>query len=138
MRDIYTAETYLLELVQTVMFRLLREGGFSRTVMVKIRYEDFSTVSIQETIEYNIITVDSFYSLAKKIFEKKYEINRGIRLLGVGLENIEKEERPIQQDLFETSDNKKYAVEKAILSLEKKHPEIKVQKPRLLNQGLKK
>jgi len=137
-RDIYTAETYLLELVQTVMFRLLREGGFSRTVMVKIRYEDFSTVSIQETIEYNIITVDSFYSLAKKIFEKKYEINRGIRLLGVGLENIEKEERPIQQDLFETSDNKKYAVEKAILSLEKKHPEIKVQKARLLNQGLKK
>ena len=120
------------------MFRLLREGGFSRTVMVKIRYEDFSTVSIQETIEYNIITVDSFYSLAKKIFEKKYEINRGIRLLGVGLENIEKEERPIQQDLFETSDNKKYAVEKAILSLEKKHPEIKVQKARLLNQGLKK
>ena len=41
-------ETELLELAQGVFFRLLKEEGYSRTAFVKIRYEDFSTVSIVE------------------------------------------------------------------------------------------
>ena len=64
--------------------------------------------------------------------KKKYQNGRGIRLLGVGFENIVKEEKPYQQDLFENKDEKKQAVEKAILKLSKKHPEIKVQKARTL------
>lgn len=133
--DSYAAETALLELAQGVFFRLLRENSFSRTAMVKIRYEDFSTVSIRETEDRNILTVDSFYEIIRRIFEKKYEKNRGIRLLGVGLENIETEEKPYQQDLFDTGIEKKQAVEKAILKLEKKHPEVKIQKARLLKSA---
>ncbi len=131
--DIYTIETELLELAQGVFFRLLKEESFSRTAMVKIRYDDFSTCTVQETVERNIITLDSFYEIIKRLFEKKYERNRGIRLLGVGFENIVKEEKPYQQDLFsDNKDEKKQAVEKAILSLSKKHPEIKVSKARTL------
>lgn len=131
--DIYTIETELLELCQGVFFRLLKEESFSRTAFVKIRYDDFSTCTVQETLERNIITLDSFFEIIKKLFEKRYEKGRGIRLLGVGFENIEKEEKPYQQDLFSTNnDEKKQAVEKAILKLSKKHPEIKVSKARTL------
>lgn len=132
--DIYTAETKLLELCHGIIFRLIRQNQFSRTAFVKIRYNDFSTVSIQETTDRSILTVDSFFEIVKQLFEKKYENGRGIRLLGVGLDNIEKEDKPYQQDLFESSDEKKQAVEKAILKLEKKHPEIKVHKARMLNK----
>ena len=66
--DPYTAETTILELCHCVMFRLLREKGFSKTVMVKIRYEDFSTVSIQQTYSYYVLTLDSLYSRAKELF----------------------------------------------------------------------
>lgn len=128
--DIYTIETELLELCHGVFFRLLKENGYSRTAFVKIRYDDFSTCSIQETLNRNIITLDTFYETIKRLFEKKYEKGRGIRLLGVGFENIDTEEKPYQQDLFENKDEKKQAVEKAILTLEKKHPEIKVRKAR--------
>ena len=131
--DIYTIETELLELAQGVFFRLLKEESYSRTAMVKIRYDDFSTSTVQETVERNIITLDSFYEIIKRLFEKRYQNGRGIRLLGVGFENIFKEEKPYQQDLFSiNNDEKKQAVEKAILKLSKKHPELKVSKARTL------
>lgn len=138
--DIYTAETSILELCHSVIFRLLKENGFSRTVQVKIRYEDFSTVSIQQTYPQSILTLDSLYSAAKELFEKKYERGRGIRLLGIALENIENKEETYQQGLFDDNNEKKQKVEKAILNLEKKHPEIKIHKARMLqniNKGLK-
>ena len=114
--DLYTLETSILELCHGIMFRLLRENGFSRTAFVKIRYEDFSTVSIQKTYSKNILTLDFLYKAVKELFEEKWEKGRGVRLLGVGLENIEKEEKPYQQDLFDDGSEKRQKVEKAILS----------------------
>ena len=91
--DSYTAETALLELAHGVFFRLLKENAFSRTVTLKIRYEDFTTVSIQKTQTQSILTLDTFFETAKKLFEEKYEKGRGIRLLGIGFDNVEKEEK---------------------------------------------
>ena len=130
--DIYHIETELLELAHGVYFRLLKEESYSKTAMVKIRYEDFSTCTVQETCEHNIMTLDSYYEIIKRLFEKRWENGRGIRLLGVGFENIEKEEKPYQQELFDNGEEKKQAVEKAILGLSKKYPKIKVQKARTL------
>lgn len=132
--NIYALETTLLNLAYIIQFRLLKEKGYSRTVMVKIRYEDFSTVSIQQTFDKTILTIDDLFSKAKLLFEKKWEENRGVRLLGLALENIESEDKPFQQDLFDDGSEKKQKVEKAILSLSKKHPEIKVHKARMLEQ----
>ncbi len=135
--DIYTIETELLELAQGVFFRLLKEECYSRTAFVKIRYDDFSTTTVQETLDRNIMTLDSYYEIIKRLFEKKYlngrDKDRGIRLLGVGFENVVKEEKNYQQDLFSVdNEEKKQAVEKAILSLSKKHPEIKISRARTL------
>lgn len=132
--DIYSMETTLLDLCHGVYFRLLKENSYSKTVMVKIRYEDFTTVSIQATENNNILTIDSFYQIAKKLFEKKYDVKRGVRLLGVGFENITHEEKDIQLELFEDDNKKKQKVEKAILQIEKKHPEIKIKKARLFEK----
>lgn len=133
--DTYTAETQLLDLCHCVSFRLLRSNSFSRTAHLKIRYDDFSTVSCQETFDHNILTVDDFFEKITALFERKYEKGRGIRLLGVGFDNVETQERPFQQSLFDDGKEKKQAVEKAIIKLEKKHPEIKVQKARTLNKN---
>lgn len=130
--DIYTAETELLELAHGVMFRLLKEEKFSRTITVKIKYDDFTSVSIQRTFENNIITLDTFYENIKSLFEEKYQKNRSIRLLGVGFDKVENNDKPVQQSLFSNKEDKKQAVEKAILNLSKKHPEIKIKKARLL------
>ena len=102
--------------------------------MVKIRYDDFTTCSIQETIDHNINTLDTFYEILKRIFEKKYVQGRGIRLLGVGFENIEKTETPQPQDLFETNNTKKQIIEKTILNMSQKNPNIKIHRARTIKK----
>lgn len=136
--DIYTIETAILELAHGVFFRLLKEKSYSKTAFIKIRYDDFSTVSIQHTYEKNICTLDSFYNYLQQLFEEKYIPNRGVRLIGVGFDNIVKEKKPEQQELFDTYDNKKEKVEQTILSMEQKNPKLKVQKARLLNNTFQK
>ena len=130
--DSYAAETAVLDMCHTVMFRMLREKVSSRTVMIKIRYDDFSTVSIRETAQNDITSLDDLYARACTLFERKYETGRGIRLLGVGAENLSDTGAPHQQELFDFGEKKKQAVEKAILGLEQKHPEVKIHKARLL------
>ena len=74
--DLYTEETKLLELCQTVMFRLLKEKSNGKTITLKIRYEDFSTVSVQETLDEYITSTDFLFSRVKNLFEKKSFIQK--------------------------------------------------------------
>ena len=135
--DAYACETALMELAHTVMFRLLREELHSRTVVIKIRYDDFSTVSARQTYETDIITLDSFFEKVRELFNRKYERTRGVRLLGVGFDNVHKGESTYQQNLFDDDQRKKQAVEKAILKLETKYPDLHVQKARVIKPKTK-
>lgn len=135
--NLYTAETVLMELCYSIMFRILKEKLYSKTVFLKIRYDDFSTFTVQQTFSEYVTSTDDLFEKLKSIFEKKYEVGRGIRLLGAGLENIQGKDAPIQEVLFDFGEKKKQAVENAILKLSSKHPEIKIQKARTLKTKLK-
>jgi len=126
------AKDMLMNLCQSVYFRLLAAKETSKTVFVKIRYEDFETVSMRTTLYSNIATLDQFFETASRLFDTKYEKGRGIRLLGAGLDNVTKEGEIVEQSLFEDENLKKKAVEKAILNYSQKHPEVKIQKARTL------
>ena len=130
--DLYTEETKLLELCQTVMFRLLKEKSNGKTITLKIRYEDFSTVSVQETLDEYITSTDFLFSRVKNLFEKKVIHSKGIRLLGVGISNLEYTSEIHQQNLFDFGETKKQAVENAIMKIQGKNPELKIVKARLL------
>jgi DNA polymerase-4 len=125
-------DTALLELSHTVVFRMLREKVMSSTVAVKIRYDDFTTVSIQETSDREVATVDDLFERSKHLFYKKYDTNRGVRLLGISLNNTESSLNPRQADLFDFGNEKKRKVEKAILEAQQKDPKLKITKARLL------
>lgn len=130
-------DTALLELSHTVVFRMLREKVMSSTVAVKIRYDDFTTVSIQETSDREVATVDDLFERAKHLFYKKYDTNRGVRLLGISLNNTESSLNPRQADLFDFGNEKKRRVEKAILEAQQKDPNLKITKARLLSPNSK-
>ena len=130
--DIDIIETALLGLCHTVMFRSLREKVRSSTVCVKIRYEDFTTVSVQAASERYVSSVDDLFERAKGLLEKKRDVNKGIRLLGLGLQNLEDEDAPRQLDLFDFGEEKKRKLESAILKAQEKNPSLKITKARLL------
>ncbi len=131
----YAIESALIELSWDVMFRLFSEQWTTKTVHLKIRYEDFSTVSIQETTTRNISSADDLFMRVKRLFEKKYENGRGIRLLGIAAQNLEDSRQPIQQELFDFGDKKKLAVEKTVIEMQKKNPNITIKKARLMKNS---
>lgn len=127
-------ETSLLELCSEVMERLLKNNLTSFTVHLKIRYEDFSTVNIQSTFETPVLCTDDFFARACALFDKKYDSSRGIRLLGVGVQNAVSSSQIVQPELFEDENKKKQIIEKTILDIESKHPDVKIHKARLLHK----
>lgn len=126
-----TIETAILYLSSELSEKLLSENKTSLTVQIKLRYEDFTTVTAQCKYETPILCTDDLFERALSIFDKKYEFGRGIRLLGVGVQNVINSNQIIQPELFENENKKKQTVEKAILDLEARHPKIKVKKARL-------
>ncbi len=134
--DRYAIDTALMELSWDVMFRLFSEKWTSKTAHIKIRYEDFTTVSIQETSTRPISSADDLYTRVKKLFDKKYENGRGIRLVGIAAQNLEDKSLPMQQELFDENNQKKIAVEKTVIEMQKKNPGIQIQKARLLKSSL--
>jgi DNA polymerase IV len=91
----------LLELSHNVMFRLIREAFATHTVAVKLRLEDFTTVSTRTTIKHTLSSAEEMYQLAVKLFEKKWNGETPIRLVGVGAEGIVPAADALQPELFE-------------------------------------
>lgn len=132
--DRYAIETALLELSDTVMFRLLKQNQCSKTAALKIRYGDFSTITVQETCENDILSCEDLFERVKRLFAKKYNENAGgIRLLGVGVQNIGNS--LYQSEFFNEKSEKKRKLEQSILAIKTKNPDITIKKARLLKNG---
>jgi DNA polymerase-4 len=137
--DEFTIETALFDLCETLMFRLLDKNWQSRTVAIKIRYEDFSNESARETFPNPVGSINELFDHLSALFRRKYQEpkvhGRGVRLIGAGLLNLETENTPIQGELFDTTNEKEraeQALEKYILEINKKFPNAALRKGRSL------
>ena len=119
--DEFAIETALLEICETLMFRLLASGTKSATVAIKIRYGDFSTENAQKTFQDPVLTLNDFYRHVLDLFHKKYQKGRGIRLIGAGLANLT-EGKMHQGDLFNDGKEKERRLEESILKINEKFP----------------
>ena len=134
--DDSAVDTALLELASDVMFRLLDEKQSSRTVHLKIRYSDFRTVSIQETVDHAINDTGELFGIAAGLFRKKYDRSAPVRLLGVGVHNVTDGSDPGQMDLFDTgASSRKRKVEEAVLALARKRGKKLVTRARLISDN---
>lgn len=130
--DRYVIETQLMEIASNVISRMHREKVRGCTVSIKIRYGDFTTVSAQETYGLPVCNEHDFFEKCLSLLAKKLDPSRGVRLLGAGLDNLQKNDVPVQQPLFDFGNEKRTKVEKVILSLEEKNPAIKITRARFL------
>jgi len=128
--DEFTIETALLGICESLMFRLLSSKTQSATVSLKIRYSDFTTETVQETFRDPILTLNDFYKRIMDLFRRKYQKGRGVRLIGAGFMNIEKESNTRQGDLFDQDSEKERRLEESILKINEKHPNAAVHRSR--------
>lgn len=111
--------TFLLEMSQQVTFRAHDKHLIPRTVGIKLRYGDFTTVNAQTTPIDSIYSSEDVYEIALSLLKAKYK-GGGIRLLGVVLSSFYEGEDVEQGELFAADKEKQRSLEKTILSLKKK------------------
>ncbi|MGD1821709.1 MAG: DNA polymerase IV [Pleomorphochaeta sp.] len=114
--DILSA--YLLDMSHEILYRSIEEKQMAKTIGIKIRYSDFTTISAQITPSEPIYCAEQVFDYAMKLFDRKWK-KTPIRLLGVGLYQTYKGEFAIQEDLFSQDNKKKRALEKVALELKK-------------------
>jgi DNA polymerase-4 len=92
-------EGELLRHADRLASRLRRAGLRGRTVHLKVRLGDFTTVTRSHTLRTPTDTAHVLYRAAKALFDRTSARGRPVRLLGLGMEGLEAASAPRQLDL---------------------------------------
>ncbi len=101
-RDLRTPdvlEKYLDEMSISVARELAREGYVARTVVLKLRYADFTTITRQTTLRVPTADEATIRQCARDLLTQHWEHTRAVRLLGVGVHNLVEKEGTWQMEL---------------------------------------
>ncbi|HEX2532257.1 MAG TPA: DNA polymerase IV [Chitinophagaceae bacterium] len=93
----------LIRLTEETAYDLREEGKLTGCVTVKVRYEDFETVSKQEVIDYTALD-HVLQAKVKSLFDKLYRRGAKVRLLGVRFSHLIP--FTLQMNLFDDSEEK--------------------------------
>ena len=78
----------LLELSKEVSESIEQMGRSARTITVKLRWSDFTTITRQKTVPGEIHKADDIYKVARLLLYDNWEPGRPIRLLGVSASRL--------------------------------------------------
>ncbi|MGI9316375.1 MAG: DNA polymerase IV [bacterium] len=107
--DLDTLESVALSLTEGVGFRLRDAGLMAKTVILKVRFHDFSTVSRSKTLDNSTDgTLEIWGTLRGLILDLLNKRSFSVRLIGVGVSNfggdaIQTKGAAMQSDLFAQS-----------------------------------
>jgi DNA polymerase IV len=102
-----TLESTLARLTQMVARRLRESGLFARTVQLKLRYSDFSTITRAHSFGEPTQLDHQMLSSVQELFRRNWDRKRAVRLLGVQASALE--ETAPQATLLDASDNQRWA-----------------------------
>lgn len=84
-------ESWLMELAEQVARRLRAAGLRARTVQIKVRYDDFETVTRNTSVPEPMNSTREVWSLARKMLNGRLpDRPLRVRLLGVGVSNLDR------------------------------------------------
>lgn len=92
-------ETELLRLADRLAARLRSAAVVARTVTLKVRFADFTTISRSHTLPGAVDTAQDLYHVGRELLERAAVGRRRVRLLGLGGDNLEEAEAPRQLGL---------------------------------------
>jgi DNA polymerase-4 len=96
----------LRQLVEQVGRQVRKSELVGKTVSIKLRWSDFTTMTRQTTLPVPIDRDDEIYSAAEKLLLANWSQRRPVRLIGVGLSGFETERQPKQLGLWDTPPSK--------------------------------
>lgn len=94
-RNAEVLEATLLRLCEMVGRRLREHGIHARTVQLKLRYSDFTTLTRAFTVERATQLDTELFAVIRDLFRKNWKPGSSVRLLGVGTSHFGEEEQQI-------------------------------------------
>lgn len=80
-------------IVDIVWDRIENYGANGRTVTLKAKYSDFQQITRSQSVDHNVKDKAEFRSLSMQLFADLLPTQKGIRLLGLTLSNLESEDK---------------------------------------------
>jgi DNA polymerase-4 len=97
----------LLRLCEQVGRRMRRDGYLCSTVTVKIRFDDFRTITRQKKLDTHFERDDIMYAVARNLFEANRGAER-IRLIGVSASGLVKKVENHSEEMFD--DDRRHSI----------------------------
>lgn len=110
--DLAQIKRSLLEQCEEVGWRLRQEKFAARTVQLKLRYSDFTTLTRRRTLPNPTQDEMLIYETACQLLAAERTRDKRIRLIGIGGSNLVHPE--VQTDLFEKADEKRTRLASAV------------------------
>lgn len=104
-RDGEEIRQILRDLAENVGRRLRKNNLSGRTISIKLRWSDFTTLTRQMTLPHATQDDSVIITEAIKLFDRNWPHGKSVRLIGVGVSNLE--ESLQQLSLWETETDKK-------------------------------
>ena len=107
--DMDVLRAWLLELTEQVARRLRRHGLRGRTVHLKVRFADFSTITRSQKVPESTASTDSLWEFASEMLTTRLPATRQpVRLLGMGVSDIDRSDQT-QLQLFDQPQRRRRA-----------------------------
>ncbi len=98
-RDKEYLKTYLLEQAEDVGSQLRQKQLRAKTVFIKIKHSDFTQITRQASLEKRSNSAEMLYKSATALLDS-YNLDRPVRLIGLGATDLVDADIPVQQELF--------------------------------------
>lgn len=101
----------LLHLTEQVAWRLRKQNLRGNTLLIKVRFADFTTITRARTLNRPSHSTDKIWQLAADLFDKvMIDAALPVRLLGIGISKFDTSIQ-VQQDLFEEDKDKRSIID---------------------------
>ncbi|MDE3092122.1 MAG: DNA polymerase IV, partial [Chloroflexota bacterium] len=99
-RDAAEIEKLLGEMSEGVARELEREGFIARTVVLKLRYGDFTTITRQTPLRAPTARASEIADRARRLLREHWDRRHALRLVGVGAHNLIEASSARQLEMF--------------------------------------
>ncbi len=113
-------EAVLMGLADELSYRLWSEGLRSRTVTLKLRLHDFTTLSRRSTRRSYYLAAEDAFKDALALLARSWDGRTEIRLIGLGFADLESDSGEVQGELFSDGNERRRRAETAVFEIEQK------------------
>jgi len=119
----------LQSLAHKVAHRLQKNQNKGRTIQIKVRWSDFTTLTRQNTLDFPTHDPEVIFQQAQDLLDTVWEEGRLVRLVGVGVSNLDTAAQ--QLSLWDPEVKKNLKIQETLDALQEKYGE------RVISRGLR-